>query len=482
MSPSALSRQDRVFLRRGLMHGAWVRSGSEDGWVPPTELWERSGFSAPTFYNPPLYSAEVMEGLADPTWALAKGPQGNHLEAPPAADQPLLPPEARAHAEHLFTACFGDEEEFSEQGLAWLVEYYARMHRDHPDVLVHNNQAIGQYPDAEMRRYIREASPDLLTFDHYYFHEAVQYPGGSCSLMYEYTARYRRLALEGQHGDGAEPLAFGQYTTGFKLYPDLSPDGTRLDRLRALYVSESQQSVVSHVTWALGGKWLELFRWEHGPAEATIHTDGHFLNRPDGSPTPQLDRYARLNATRRAYSPYLVRLRTHAVGLDRGIDAATGQAVPANAELADFSASTDPASGVVGLDARNLGTANGGRRGDVVFGSFRAIPQLSEQENAGVLPDHADATAFMLVNGLVWRNDDWDSPDGTGGDGDDTAQVITVVVDRAGLTGAAADARLLRVDPDTGQSHEVELSRGEDGLETFDVRLRGGESGLYYWG
>ena len=480
---SKLSRPDRVFLERGLMHGAWVRSGSADEWIPDAELWRGSGFNNPTFYNPPLYSQEMIDNSGSPVWSLAKGPRGNHLEAPPPESESLLPPEAHAKAEHLFTACFGDEEPFSEERLQWLIAYYERMHREYPHVLVHNNQAVGQYPDPEMRRYIAEAHPDLLSFDYYYFHRAEQFGGGSVSPLYRLTGRYRRLALEGQDGQGTDPLAFGQYTTGFKLHPPESPDGTPVHQWRYLYVSESQQMVVSHATWAMGGKWLDLFRWEKGPEEESFQTDGQFLNYPDGTPTPQYFRYERLNETMRAYSPYLVRLRTQAVALHRGIDASTGEPTPAPGEVRDFSPTIDPASGLVDLAADNLGTANGGKRGDVLVGTFRALPGMNGRESGRVLPDRKNTVAFMLVNTLVWRNDDWKVAHGTGGDGDQTAQRITATIDRDAVGSRALSTRsLYRVDPVSGEALPVALTAAGGSLFTFSVDLRGGESGLYFWG
>lgn len=346
-------------------------------------------------------------------------------------------------------------------------------------MLVHNNQAVGQYSDAEMRRYVAEASPDLLTFDFYYFHDAVQYAGGSVSSLYRLTGRYRRLALEGRYGDGTEPLSFGQYTTAFRLQPPTSPDGTPVSELRQLFVSESQQSVVSQVTWALGGKWLDAFRWEYGGDQDSIKTDGLFFRYPDDRPTPQLFRYEKLNRTMRAYSPYLVRLRTRGTGLVRGIVAATGARTPQPGELADFGAQTDPGTGVVAITATNVGTANSGQPGDVVFGSFRALPGMTSAEAGDVLPDPQNTKAFMLVNALVWRNEDWANAAGTGGDGDQTAQVVHVRIDR---TPIGSTASLYRVAPDTGVPTVVSLAAVGDGTYSFDVRLRGGESGLYFWG
>lgn len=78
--PSQLSRSDRAFLEHGLIHAAWVRSGSEDGWFPGTQLWKDSGFTTPHFYGEQTaesalgyveYSEEVMRGPNKKTWSLA---------------------------------------------------------------------------------------------------------------------------------------------------------------------------------------------------------------------------------------------------------------------------------------------------------------------------------------------------------------------------------------------------------------------------
>lgn len=58
--------------------------------------------------------------------------------------------------------------------------------------------------------------------------------------LYRHTGRYRRLARAGLDGQGTDPLAFGQYTTGFTLHPVESPDGSPVFRWRYLFVSESQ--------------------------------------------------------------------------------------------------------------------------------------------------------------------------------------------------------------------------------------------------
>lgn len=488
-----LSRIDKIYLERGLMHGAWLRSGPEDelvksrgqhAWDPSSQLFRRSGFTTPVFYDAPLYSSEVMRGLGNTSWGIAQAPagRGTPLGPPPPRSEPLFENEVRRHAHRLFSVCFGDEEPYSDERVGWFVDYYARMHQEYPWVIVHNNQWASEYSDAQMRHYIQTARPDQITYDNYYFHEAVQFPGGSASPIYRWTGRYRRLALEGHDGQGNQPVAFGQYTTGFRLHPPPSYPGEKVQYLRRLYVSESQQMVVAHVTWAFGGRWLTMFRWERD--QRTIHepweSDGYFLNYPDGSPTPQFFRYARLNRVMANYSPYLVRLRSKAIAIEHGTVAETGRPTPGTVETTPFSPSTDPATGVIAISAVNLGDTNGGKPGDVVFGSFRALPGLSAHENRSVLPDPADTTAFMIVNGLVIRNTDWATPTGTGGSGEETAQRITVTVTPPG--GTASCASLYRVDPHSGRPTRVRLTKVETDRYTTSVTVHGGEGALYFWG
>lgn len=491
-SQSALSRPDRVFLERGLMHGAWVRNDPVNHFVPSPELWRQSGFTSPTFYDEaPLWCSSLMDALPGAPWAVAKAPAATNLSSPlPDPNAEWLSPEMQANSDRLFTACFGDEEGYSDAIVDWFTSAYARMHSKYPNVLVHNNQALGEYNDTQMRHYIQTAQPDLISYDFYYWQRAAYYPGGSITSMYNNTGRYRRLALEGLDGNGESPLAFGQYTCGFRLQPPTSPDGTPVRYLRRYFVSESQQMSVSYITWALGGKWLDLFRWEKDESTPPWESDGMFLNYADGSPTPQFFRYVKLNRAMRAFSPYLTRLRTATASVLRGVVGETGAPTAQSNALPDFTPTVDPGCGVTAISTVNIGTANSGKPGDVVIGTFRQLPQLSANEAGGILPDKDAAVAFMIVNALIVANNDYLSPTGTGGNGSDTRQRVSVTVDpgqvspdvRPGRTrGKGRALSLYRVDRESGHPRRVELTRTVGAYE-FTATIDGGEGELYFWG
>lgn len=481
--PSQLSRSDRAFLEHGLIHAAWVRSGSQDGWFPGTQLWRDSGFTTPHFYGEQTaesalgyveYSDEVMRGPHKRTWSLANAPAHGALRS-----RPLPDPEADwmteamvANTDNLFSVCYGDEEPQAEDLVEYLTAAFAKSHRELPQVLVHNNQALGQYGGAQLEDYVRRAKPDLVSWDWYVWMNERQYQGESPTPLYNQLGRYRKAALEGTDGAGADPINFGQYTTGFRLQPERVVDEDRFRR--TLHVSESQLNLLPYSTWAAGGKWLSLFRWELDESYLDWETDGLFLTDADENPLPSYHRYARINRDMAAFSPYLTRLRTHAVARLAGLTASGGPTATPQASFPDFAPQLDPGSGVVGLDAANLGSTNGGQRGDVLLGTFRPIPGLSAAENRAVLPDVTDTPAFMLVNALTAYNTDNTDPFGTGGNGEQTRQAITVDAQ------VPAGKELLRVTAGGRGTERVELA-GSGSVRTFTVELDGGAGALYVW-
>ena len=490
--PSKLNRSDRVFLHRGLVHGAWVRSGPEDGWYPEATLWNGAGFTTPQFYAEHLaesamgrleYSEDVMRGLHQPTWALARAPYGQqNLIDLPDPEEDWMTPAMRENARDLLSVCFGDEEDFSPALRDYLAGAMSKIHEELPWVLTHTNQALGQYPDPDMSDYLATAEPYLLTWDWYPWMQGNS-TASSVTGHYRQLARYRRHALAGHDGSGASPLAFGQYTIGFRMSSD---NGIR--QQRRVYISESQQNLLPYLTWAAGGKWLSLFRWEldedYYNAEKDIlwESDGLFLTDAEENPLPAYHRYQRINRDMATFSPYLVRLRSRSAGLLRGA-LQDGTPSPAVAGLPDWSPALDAAAGIVGLEATNIGTANGGHPGDVYVGTFGELPEMSAGENRGVLADRDEASAFMLVNGMAVYNDEATDPYAAGGSGEETRQRVTVAVDpravRAGTRPLSLSLHTL--DRSTGRPRPVPLETVGDQLQ-FTVDLDGGAGELFLWG
>lgn len=504
-APTRLNRQDKVFLERGLMHGAWVRSGSADGWIPSAKLWNGAGFTTPQFYREHLaasatntlsYSDELVRGRKTSGWAVARAPFGGHINPDfatypgtgfpdPSAD--WLTPEMRRHVSELHTACFGDEEAYSTDRLEYFRQAYEAMHARYPWVLVHNNQSLGLYNDAQLAEYTRVAKPDLLTWDWYPWQRNQIHAGGRPNPLLQHIERYRRVALAGHDGTGADPLTFGQYTTGFRLQPERPADDTaNLTRFkRRVNLSESQLNLAPYITWAAGGKWLSLFRWEltdeyTDPVTGnTWETDGLFLTDGQENPYPAYYRYAGINTAMRALSPYLTRLRSQAIGRIAG-RAANGAPLSSLAGIPEWSASIDTGSGLVGASSVNVGTGNGGNPGDLFIGTFREIPGLSAGENRGVLPDRAATRAFMVVNAMAYQLTDYTDPHSAGGTGADLRQRVTVIVDPSSVDGSR-ERQLYRIDRITGRPVGVPLTRSA-GSVSFEVDLDGGAGELFVWG
>src|SRR5699024_12248991 len=129
----------------GLVHGAWVRSGPEDGWYPDAELWNAAGFTTPQFYAEHLaesamqrleYSEDVMRGLHQATWALARAPYGEqNLTQLPDPHEDWMTPAMRENTRDLLSICFGAEEAFSPARRDTLAGAMARVHEAHPRAL-----------------------------------------------------------------------------------------------------------------------------------------------------------------------------------------------------------------------------------------------------------------------------------------------------------------------------------------------------------
>ncbi|WP_229070699.1 hypothetical protein [Actinoplanes sp. DH11] len=463
---SSLSRVDAAFIRRGLVHCAWVAQATDGRWQPTPQRFRDSGFTTPTFYDPPLWDAALMAGLPGYTWAAAKGPAGVHLtpSTPPDLTRPVLSAAQRARAGDLFSMCFGDEENYSQQLLDWLVPLTAKLRQEAPNALMHTNQYAGQWNDTQMKNFMAVVRPDLLTFDEYYFSMSSNHVGGSITNLYNNTARYRWLALGGNDQSFTNPIAFGQYTMGFRSGNAPSQEGGNR------VVSESEQSVVSYVTWALGGKWLNLFRWEKD-----AHPTSLLVRKDAGSgPTRQAQRYTTLNARMKAFSPYLSRLRSHKAFLVMGRNSGGYNTQP---WLDVFAPGLDPQTRLSAIAAANVGGANGGLPGDILVGTFRPIPGMTAEESAGIFTNPG-TPAFMVVNALALPNADRTDEYGTGGSSADTAQNVTLTFDLS--DGSVRPDQLRMLNAATGQVvSPVLTARGNGRYEL--VKFMGGGTGELFW-
>lgn len=462
-----LSRADAAFIRRGLVHCAWVAQAIDNRWQPSPQRFKDSGFTTPTFYDPPLWDTALLAGLPGYTWAAAKGPAGYHLspDTPPDLSVPVLSADQRTRADDLITMCFGDEDPYNQQQLDWLVQLTAKLRQEAPRALMHTNQYAGQWNDAQMKNYMAVVGPDLLSFDEYNFSMQSNHVGGSVTGLYNNTARYRWLAMGGNDQTFTSPIAFGQYTMGFTSGDAASQEGGQY------IVSESEQSLVSYVTWALGGKWLNLFRWEKD-----AHTTSLLVRKDANStPTVQAQRYVTLNQRMKAFSPYLSRLHSKQAFIVPGRNSGGYNTQP---RLDVFSPSLDPETRLSAIASANIGGANGGLPGDVLVGTFRPVPNMSAEESAGLFTDPG-TPAFMVVNSLAVPNTDKTGEHATGGSFTDTAQNVTLTFDLS--DGSVRPDQLRTLNAATGQVLTPALTSQGNGRYTLQKHMGGGTGELFWW-
>lgn len=465
----ALSRADAAFLNRGLQHGTWIAPNDPNRYVPSASVYrDQGGFNMPTFYDPNLYNKPLMDSMPGLTWAITKAPYANQIVGPPQPGVPFLNDQQQANAGNLFSICLGDEESYSTQRVTWFSQFAAQARASAPNALLHTNQYSGQWSDAQLRTYIKAVQPDLLSWDNYYYSTSGngRFNAGSVTSLYNDTWRYRRLALEGLDGLGGSPLAFGQYTLGYR-------NGTSQEKTGSRVVSETEQFLPAFVTWALGGKWLNLFRWEWAKGDA------HWLlNDETGGLTAQYYRYQKLNRMMANLSPYLVRLRTRNAGIVAGktntgsIVATPGSNIPA------FSSTTDPGTSLVSVTVKTAPAANGNLPTDTLIGTFRPIPGLTAAQLDSFIPA-TDSVFFMVVNAVGFANSNISDRNGTGGESSTLRQTVTLTFDLAGTGRTPTALRVVKAAD--GSVSQVGLKALGGSRYSVDHAIDGATGDLFYW-
>ena len=464
----SLPRANRILIEKRFQQQAWIGG---DARAPTPQEWTRSGLTAATM-GPAGFDAAFLDASPSAQWGLALAPYGGKLAAMPTEQerrQGFLPAEARAYGARLNSLQFGDEEAYSDLQVQIDAAWIGLSQRLYPDALAFTNQGWYQWSAEQLAYYLRTAKPDLLAFDLYYF------PGlagvlrtGSRPEVYDALNKYRRVALLGDDGSGKTPVPFGQFLQGYKRgYP--ADDGDYI-------LSESEINLDACASWTMGAKWTSIFRWQTKPSTV--------FYQPDGSLSPQFHQYAKLTGLGNKLGPYLVRMDSSSVFIRPGIHPILGALWPLpNTPPLTVPVWMPDAGIVAGLEARNVGGANAGWPGDVLIGYFHAIPGLGSHASGYGLPEGAGAfftdprtTMFMVLNGLTLPNRQPADPNSTGGTAAETAQEITVSLDRE----QSAEGRTVwQVNPNTGGYEKVDTRR-VSGRLLFTTTLPGGMAALFF--
>lgn len=452
-------RANRILIKHGLQLHCWVATDNfilaEAVGAPAYNLsipdWKLTGFTGPTFFGPPLMNLAYFRTFPDSQWSMAKAPKGRQFKEGPTdieKKEGFLSEDQLKYLDKLTTICFGDEEDYSLELVKDMKDWFDVSRRLYPDALVHNNQFALQWYTTNLRTYAREAKPDLLTFDYYYFRpeNADDYAGAKD--MATHLWNYRQVALEGWNGDKKEYMAFGQYVQGFAY-------GSAYYKL-----TESQLRLYYYMTWTFGGKWVNWFRFLQGNGfnGQTTQTNMSLLleNGMPGHPTKYMDWVNLCNQESKYISDYLVRLKTTDICYIAGSEKYT-EGKPD--QLPDYNPSNLFLKSVSGSIISEPKESS-----DLYLGFFDVIPVEEQGDPAFFKND--EKKFFMITNGYTSKFEE-------------KADALTQQVELGIHLPEVGATRCCWINPEIGEKEVLKELRKESGVSYFQVSLKGGSGALF---
>lgn len=445
LSKPKLSRGSELFIKNGLQIQAWVTTDDDykiRQWKkPPTpEDIVDLGLTAVQYNDAPNYSTGLHEryrllqqslpDLPDLKWGVAFGPNANHLSSlyfdsaaiakhdpgktgAPTKEQKengFLTEDQLNNVENLVNIGFGDEENYSDTLTQTLKEWFDVSKKFYPNVLVHHNE-VGNTPPATvspistfnedmLRKYVRTAQPDFITYDMYYFREnrQSQEVGGTVIPFYDDLNRYRKIANEGYDGTGMSPIPFGNYMQGWRTGPGAATPERRGDGWYEM--TESQVYLSGFANWTFGGKWLSVFRWIKD-SPIYLFTDSRVDE--DGNPIKYhiYNQFQEMIRQSKNIGDHLVRIHNKEIVVIPGQHNENGTIVKNDRpkDNKEWSKSLDQAY-IDNIEIKNLGVANKGLNGDIFIGYFSPLQGSDTTEFfTSTAPKY-----FMILNGLTGGN------------------------------------------------------------------------------
>lgn len=454
-------RSNRIFIKHGLQIQCWVASDNfklageagQPAYIMQPSDWALTGFTAPTFYGPPLINDSFFKHFPGNQWSIAKAPHGDHLKIGPTdfeKQNGFLSDNQKAYLDQLVSICFGDEETYSDANLYFLKDWYSVARKHYPDVLLHNNQYPGLWATTNLRKYVKEAQPDLITYDWYYFHTWDKEDYIGARDMSEHLKTYRDVALAGWDGNKKEYIAFGQYIQGF------TNEGT-------YKLTESQLRLYYFMTLTFGGKWLNWFRYLQGDGYGgnTAPTAWSLLfeNGMPGQPTTHMTWTNQCNKECLHLGDYLVRLKTSDVRYIPGTSRYT-EGQPDNVDA--FSPGNSCIKQIRGRFFTDGTEKEEGA--DLYLGYFNIIPK--EEQGDPAFFKNTDAAFFMITNGMASKLIQDATP---------LSQMITLTVDLSEFE----NKKLFRINTETGEKEELIAVANTSEGAIYNFLLRGGTGTLF---
>lgn len=525
-SNNEISRGNRILIDEGLQFQSWITTDfweNEKGWIkqPQLEAIKELGITAVQYNDKPNFSEALHEQAKEEgvplKWATAWGPKYSHISGvyqdssdgktgAPTEDEwengYLTPNMGSEYLDDIVGMCIGDEEDYSDT-LTQNIKNWFEVIREHYEtedkkILLHHNE-VGNSPQDNLRqistfnkdmlrKYVRTAKPDMITYDMYYFRERRidQTKGGSVIGFYDDLNRYRIVAREGLDGTGEQPIPFGQYHYAWRTGPGAA---TALKRGDGWYeMTESQINLYSFATWTFGGKWMSNFRWlDDNPSylfsDYKVGADGKHERYQI------FDQFKELIRQSKNLGPHLVRLQNEDVAIIRGENKTKDGQVKTNNKPADNQDWSDIKNGTLNsnvfikdVKVKNLGEQNAGLNGDVFISYFNILNNLQEEDKevfTSTAPKY-----FMILNGLTAG--DGLPTEMQQGSSYETRQEVKVTFELPSDVNPDQLKKVSRVDggdtlADQGRVIDVPLTHLGGNTYEMTIVIGGGYADLFYW-
>lgn len=377
---TVLSHGNEQIMKNGLWFGGWTDANESD---MPFTAEDIDGMDCSPQYGGDNINLSY-EKQNNRAWALTMAPRIEDVRGDKkrkADGREWLSEDQLRYIDTLQYVCFGDEEGFSKKQTGIYASWIEDFRTRHPDVLLHYNHYYRQTTFGQLQYMLREAKPDIITYDEYFFSEKPQFEDYKTGYyIVKHLNRIRKAAMLGLDGTGCSPIPFGQYLLGYKT-------GTRPCDTGKYEITESQLRDTVSLTLLMGGKWLTIFR---------LAKCGVFIYfNEDGSRSDFYYIYKDIGEEIRTLSEHLKYLQTSDIEVLTGRHKTLrGTAVnPTSAGIKRF-AGNDV---IKDIKAESLSENNDGLPADVFIGYFDVLP-------ADVPAEFGNRKYFAVCNSMAQGN------------------------------------------------------------------------------
>ncbi|MEW7277762.1 discoidin domain-containing protein [Aquimarina sp. 2201CG1-2-11] len=380
--------------------------------------------------------------------------------------------------DRLYSVVLGDEIHYNTALNPITKEWVNASHNHYPDVLIGTSSLAfvnddgtpkGGWTLAQLRTHVSETGVDILQWDHNFLTDTRRAfgPNYSLKLLFDQLYRFRKVALEGRDGTGANPLEFGQISQGYKK--------------TEYVISQSQINARYYSNFVSGGKHIAMFRVFTGRPL-------FWYNEPI-----IFDYYKEVTDELLKLSPYLSRLTSTDLRYIPGKHLSGGVQVTNDKpnQMPLWDSTMDPF--ITQITATNLTasdtdvpTINDGLPGDLAVGYFKPVKNLSTDSEIAMAPIHNQNSVYFMIMNAFNKENGLGAEVGTQayydqlteGAEDNCRQEITISID-FGSPDLVQELR--RVNRQTGLEEVIPLTPlGGTQYEASFV-LGGAEADLFYW-